>query len=306
MILKESWNVGAILSTTEDFFKKRGIDTARLDAELILAHTLDLPRERLLAGRERRLTDIEISAFRERVRQRAGHKPVAYLLNKKEFFSLPFYVDEHVLIPRPETEHLVEQASRWIAHQSKIKNLKSKIQVCEIGAGSGCIASALARARPECSITATEISGPAARIAVKNVAALGLLGRVRILHRNLFPFPSDLRFDLIVSNPPYLSLEEFEALPPAIRRFEPRLALTDEGDGLTVYRRIFRSAARHIRPDGALFLEVSPRIAAALESGGLLENSPLRLAALHPDLAGLPRVAELRFTAPARHQTVSC
>lgn len=281
-----TWQVGNLLSVTADFFSKRGIESARLDAEVLLADTLDLTRELLIARREQRLTDIELSAFRERVRQRAGQRPVAYLVNRKEFFSLPFYVDESVLIPRPETELLVELI---------LRRLKSQIQICDVGTGSGCIAAAVASSRPDCSVLATEISENAAKVAVKNMSDLGLLSNVRVCRCDLFPVHTSEPFDVIVSNPPYLSLEEYHALPPGIRKFEPKGALTDEKDGLTMYRRIFRSAASRIKPDGVLFLEVSPRIADLFRTRSFLADFSFVLTDIHKDLAGLPRVAEFHI-----------
>ncbi len=293
--MAEIWEVGKILAVTEDFFSKRGIESARLDAELLLADTLEVSREILLARREQRLTDIELSAYRERVRHRAGNKPVAHLIGHREFYSLPFYVDKNVLIPRPETELLVDLAAKWVNHESKIQNLKSKIQICDVGTGSGCIAAAVATHCPTACVTATEFSLAAAGIAVQNLSALGLLDRVRVVLCDLFPLGSTERFDVIVSNPPYLSLEEFESLPPGIRKFEPRMALTDEEDGTTIYRRLFRMARKRLIDGGVIFVEISPRIAGRIADGSLLKDLPFTCVATHPDLAGLPRAAELRL-----------
>lgn len=286
--MTEIWEVGKLLAVTADFFTKRGIESARLDAELLLAHTLDISRESLLARRERRLTDIELSAFRERVRHRAGDKPVAYLLNRKEFFSLNFYVDENVLIPRPETEHLVELALKSVGS-------KSNIRICDVGTGSGCVAAAIAHSLPEARVIATEFSRAAAAVAVHNMAELGLLGRARVVLCDLFPIQPADPYDVIVSNPPYLSVEEFESLPPTIRRFEPRMALTDEEEGVNFHRRILRAALTRLKPDGVIFVEISPRLAGRFQSEGGIVASPFICAAIHPDLAALPRVAEIRF-----------
>lgn len=285
--MSDPWTVAGLLSTTEEFFSKKGIESARIDAELLLADTLDLTRESLLARRERGITDIELSAYRERVRHRAANKPVAYLLNRREFYSINFYVDASVLIPRPETEILVEQTL-------KIISSKSQIHICDVGTGSGCVAAALAHSRPDVFVTATELSGSAARLAVRNLSDLGLLKNVRVVQCDIFPADSITSFDLIVSNPPYLSMEEYAALPPGIRRFEPQEALTDSGDGLGVYRRIFKLSAKRLRPEGILLLEISPRIAQILNTGGL-DPSPFAPGTVHPDLAGRPRVAEFHL-----------
>ncbi len=185
-------------------------------------------------------------------------------------------------------------------------NSKSQIHICDLGAGSGCIAAALAHCRPDIFVTATERSEGAARVAVKNICDLGLLSRVRIIRCDLFPIDVTEPFDVIVSNPPYLSLKEFESLPPGIRRFEPREALTDEGDGLTVYRRILKTSGEHLKSDGVMFLEISPTIAQHFSPDDLLKNSSFTLVAVHPDLAGLPRVAELRLEPEQSISRFSC
>lgn len=293
--MAEIWEVGKILSVTEEFLAKRGIDSARIDAELILADTLDISRESLLARREHRLTDIEVSRFRERIRSRAGHQPVAYLLRRKEFYSLPFFVNEHVLIPRPETEHLVESVLSWMDLKSKKAKSDSAFHLCEIGAGSGCIAAALAKSRAGIFITATEKNEEAARVAVKNISDLGLIHRVRVAHCDLFPIGLPAAFDAIVSNPPYLSLEEYEALPPTIRKFEPRESLTDEKDGLGVYRRILSRAGKRLQPEGSIFFEISPSIAPRLADRRFWAGTAFSLTSIQNDLAGRPRVAEFRY-----------
>ncbi len=288
--MTEIWESGRILSVTADFFKKRGIESARLDAEILLADTLEQTREILLADQSRLLTELELTRYRERVRQRAAGKPAAYLLNRKEFYSLPFYVDEHVLIPRPETELLVDLALKL----SRAAGCGRR--VCDVGTGSGCIAAALAHADADLQITATEISKDAARVAVRNLSDLGLLYRVRVVECDLFPAPAGERYDIIVSNPPYVSMEEFESLSPTIRRYEPKPALTDGADGLTVYRRLVTECPAHLRsPGGSILLEVSPRISQRLPAILAEEKSPLALVDVHPDLAGLPRVAQLSW-----------
>lgn len=293
--MSEDWNVGKLLSVTEDFFSKKGIETARLDAELLLADTLELSRESLLTRREQRLTDIEISSFRERVRQRGSAKPVAYLLRQKEFYSIPFYVDESVLIPRPETEHLVEHALAWITKRAEKKNPPTPFRICDIGAGSGCVSAAIASARTDVAVTSTEIDPRAAALAVRNISDLGLLNRVRIVQCDLFPIAADEPFDVIVSNPPYLSAQEYDILQPSVRKFEPKIALTDGMDGLSYYRRILGKAEQHLSRSGVLLLEISPRIAAEFSNAEFMDRFPLVLKKIHPDLAGLPRVAEFVF-----------
>lgn len=288
--MTEAWDVGRLLGRTAEFFEKQGIESGALDAELLLADVLDLSRESLLARRERQITDIELSAYRERVRQRAGSKPISYILNRKEFYSLPFYVDEQVLIPRPETEHLVEHSLKWLESRTAAA-VGNPIRVCDIGTGSGCIAASLAKSREDIYIVATEKSVGAAAVAVKNVADLGLLNRIRILACDLFPKDPEPKFDLVVSNPPYLSGAEYESLPPTIRKFEPREALTDGGDGLGVYRQILRQAPDYLRPGGQIFFEISPRGATAMPE--LLKDTPLKLVSIHHDLADRPRVAEI-------------
>lgn len=282
----EAWDVGHILNVTADYFKKRGIDSPRLDAELLLADALESSRESVLADRERRLTDFELIRYRERVSRRGRRCPVAYILGEKEFYGLPVRVDGRALVPRPDTETLVEAA---LARMDE----GAAVRVLDIGTGTGCIAAALATHRPAARIAATELSADAASLAVENLTALGLLDRVTVYHADLVP-QAPLEYDLIVSNPPYLSAEEYAALSEDIRLFEPKQALVGGADGLASYRAILRRAKTCLAAEGRLLLEISPRIAGLLPD--IAATSSYRIESILPDLAARPRVAVLQIS----------
>lgn len=259
------------------------MESPRLDAELLLADALELTRESVLAERDRRLNDLELVRYRERVRRRGRYCPVAYIVGEKEFYGLPVRIDPRALIPRPDTETLVEAALALIP-------LATPFRVCDIGTGSGCIAAALATHRPAARITATDLSSDAASLAVDNLTALGLLDRITVYHADLFPQAPGL-YDLIVSNPPYLSEQEYAELPEDIRLFEPKQALLAGADGLAAYRNILKRAAKCLTPGGRLLLEISPRVAELLP--GIVASSRFTLETILPDIAARPRVAQL-------------
>lgn len=287
--------IGEILQITEDFFRKQSIDSARLDAEVLLAHVLHIAREELLCRGKQEMTEAAISDYRVCVRLRGKGMPVAYIRQHKEFYGMNFRVNQNVLIPRPETEHVVTLASQWIHATTGKRNPGDVIEVCEIGTGTGCIAAALAHRHPDVHVTATDISEPAIRVALDNIADLGLLSRVQVLRCDLFPISTSCLYHLILSNPPYISLPEYDSLPKTIRDYEPKEALTDLDDGCSFYRRIITEAASHLHPSGTMFFEISPSVAEKIPQWTFLTESPFALGAIHPDYAGLPRVAEITW-----------
>lgn len=224
--------------------------TPRLDAELILSHLLGWPRARLLAEREHPVASATAEQFCGLIGRRADGEPVAYIVGHKEFYGLDLAVDRRVLVPRPETELLVELA--LAAGRRLAAGRDAPLRVADIGTGSGAIAIALASGLPAALIDAVDISPDALDVAGANVARHGLAGRVRLLHGDLLE-PLDGRYDLIVSNPPYTILAEVE---PNVLDHEPHLALAGGPDGADLYRRIFAGAPAHLRPGGALLCEI--------------------------------------------------
>ena len=224
----------------------RRSDSAGLDAELLLCSVLRCDRGRLYAHPEQGLTRTQAALFNERIKLRAEGRPMAYLLGKKEFWSLELAVSKDTLIPRPETELLVEKALELLPTE-RARN------VLDAGAGSGAIAIAIARERPKSRIIAVDNSPAALAVARKNIVAHGLR-RIRLIKANWLAFQHEHRYDLIVSNPPYIAAND-PHLKQGDIRFEPRAALVAGRDGLAAIRRLVGAAVNHIRPGGWLLLE---------------------------------------------------
>ncbi|MBX0327082.1 peptide chain release factor N(5)-glutamine methyltransferase [Oscillochloris sp. ZM17-4] len=225
--------------------------TPRLDAELLLAHLLAWPRARMLAEREYPVASELADTFSGLVARRAGGEPVAYIVGHKEFYGLELAVDRRVLVPRPETELLVELALAAAGRMAAGR--ADPLRIADIGTGSGAIAVALGVSLPESQIDAVDISAEALEVARANVARHGLAERVRLLRGDLLA-PLEGRYDLIVSNPPYTILAEVE---PNVYAHEPHLALAGGGPaGADIYRQIFASATERLRPGGALLCEI--------------------------------------------------
>jgi release factor glutamine methyltransferase len=254
--------------------------TPRLDAELLLAHALGVGRAHVLAGGASPLTAEQLGGFRGLVARRAELEPVAYLVGHKEFFGLDFVVDRRVLVPRPETELLVELALERL-------NVRAfgRLNVADIGTGSGCIAIALAKHLPSAELIAVDVSPGALQVAAANAERHGVADRVRLVQGDLLA-PLDRPVDLLVSNPPYTVLGEIDE---GVRRHEPRGALDGGPDGLDLYRRLLAEAPAKLRRNGAALLEIGATQGAAV-SELAREHFPGARISLHKDLAGLDRV----------------
>lgn len=257
--------------------------TPRLDAELILAHLLGWPRARLLAERDHSVASALAENFSELMTRRAAGEPVAYLLGHKEFYGLDLAVDRRVLVPRPETELLVELA--LAAARRVMKRHAEPLRIIDIGTGSGAVAIALSVHLPEAHIDAVDISDEALTVAQENVERHKLTGQIHLLLGDLFA-TSDRPYNLIVSNPPYTILAEVE---PNVRAYEPHLALAGGSDGADIYRRIFAAAPAHLCPGGALLCEIGAW------QGTLVANMaraafPAAEVQISQDLAGRDRV----------------
>ena len=280
--MSESWTVLKLLRWTADYFAGRGIDNPRLDAELLLADTLGFDRVGLYLNFERPLLADELAAFREQVKRRANREPLAYILGMTEFWSLPLKVTPAVLIPRPDTELLVEQA---------LPRLTGAARVLDVGTGSGALAIALAHERPECTVTAIDLSPAALAVAAENARSNGVAERIEFFRSDLAALPMG-PFALVVANPPYIPGGELASLMPEVRDFEPHLALDGGADGLDAYRALARQADAVLAPGGWLLVEVGIDQAAAVmrlfAAAGLAEIFTSR------DLAGIERVVGAR------------
>jgi release factor glutamine methyltransferase len=284
----KTWTVLELLRWTTEYFEKVGIDSARLDAEILLAHALEADRLRLYIDFEKPVLAEERDRFRELVRRRAQERmPVSLLLGEREFWSLRFRVSGDVLTPRPETETLVE------AGLSKIPDTKSTARILDIGTGSGAIALSLAAERPAAEVVATDLSEAALQIATENADHLHMGERVRFLAGDLFEPVASERFDLIVSNPPYVARADAGSLPPELSH-EPEMALFAGEDGLDVIRALVSKAGDHLSPGGWLLIEHSPEqveeIERALSRAGFVDVER------RFDLARRPRVVGARWS----------
>ena len=273
------WTIGKVLEWTQGFFQKKNIETARLDAELLIGHALKLERIGLYLEHHKPLKPDELGTIRSLVKRRAAYEPIHYILGYREFWSVRLNVDPRVLIPRPDTERLVE-----LALSTLTKNHTTILDLCT---GSGAIALALAKEREDLRITATDLSADALAVAQNNASALSL-SNIRFSQSDLFETIED-RFDLIVSNPPYIVREDLADLMPDVRDFEPMMALDGGEDGLLFYRKIMTSAPNHLKPEGHLLLEIGCDQADAVRA--LIESCPqLTWSGCFKDMAGNDRV----------------
>ena len=257
-------------------------DRARLDAETLLLHVLGKNKAWLLAHADEELPDEQAIRFLALIERRYAGEPIQYITGETEFYGLPFRVTPDVLIPRPETEHLVE----------KVIDLASRIEqprIVDVGTGSGAIAVALAKHLTDAFIVATDLSQAALEVAELNAGQNEVWERIRFLHGDLLAPVAGQRFDLIVSNPPYVSTADRATLSVEVREHEPALALFAGDDGLEVYRRLIPAAFAMLVPGGYLALEIgcgqSPAITELLTTSGFVQIEFV------PDLQGIPRVA---------------
>jgi release factor glutamine methyltransferase len=274
----ERWTVLKILQWTADYFADKEIDSARLEAELLLAATLGLDRVGLYVNFERPLDAVELSAFRERVQRRAQREPIQYILGETEFWSLIFNVGPEVLVPRADTEVLVEES---------LARIKGSARVLDVGTGSGAIAIALAHEKPEILVTALDCSQPALDVARTNAQRNGVVDRVTCLLGDLASLPTG-PFEMIVSNPPYIPSGDWQKLMPEVRDYEPRLALDGGDDGLQAYRQLAVQAGRVLVPGGWLLVEVG--IGQAADVSALFKAAGLTEIGQRDDYAGIARV----------------
>lgn len=272
--------LGELLSLATDRLARAGLLQPRLDAELLLAGVLQIPRLELYARNEVELAPALVAKFAELTVRREAHEPVQYLLGTAAFHQVELEVGPGVLIPRPETEGLVELALGLAPLGGT---------VLDLGTGSGAIALAMAMARPDLLVTATDLS-PEALVWVKhNRARLGLEGRVELLAGDLFEPLAGRQFGLIVANLPYIGEGERAVLPREVREYEPDLALFAGADGLAVIRRAIAAAPDHLCPGGTLLLELAPAQSAPIAK--LARDGGYRSCRFQHDLTGRPRMA---------------
>ncbi len=281
----ETWTIRRVLQWTQGFFREKGLDSPRLDAELIIGDALGLDRLHLYTDHDRPLDAQELAGIRERVRRRGRREPVAYITGKRGFWKLELQVGPGVLVPRPDTERLVECALEAAAAFETPR-------IVDVGTGSGCIALALAQDLPKATVLAIDRSPDALRIARANLEASGL-GNVTCVEGDLLEPARGFDPDLVVSNPPYIAGPDLADLPPDVRDFEPRLALDGGADGLVVIRRLVTQSGEMLRPDGRLLFEIGfdqgETAAAVVRADGRFVD-----VRVHRDYGGRDRVVDAR------------
>jgi release factor glutamine methyltransferase len=254
---EQAWTIRRLLEWTTPFLTRKGVDSPRLSAELLLSHVLSVPRIKLYTDYERAVGEKELTAFRELVKRAAEHEPIAYLTGRAHFFNLEFEVNRDVLIPRPDTETLVENVLQLMRSQPGM----DPPRVLDLCTGSGCVAAAMACHLKNATVLATDSSAAAVALARKNMQKLGLDGRVVVEQGDLYEAVTrqvDVQpFHLIVANPPYIPTGEIAKLDRNVREYEPTAALDGGPDGLSLHRRIMSGAADRLVSGGRIYLEIA-------------------------------------------------
>ncbi|HPL63620.1 MAG TPA: peptide chain release factor N(5)-glutamine methyltransferase [Syntrophales bacterium] len=279
-------SIKKVLHSGAELLKTSGRPACRLEAEILLCHCLGSDRALLYRGAEEAVPSDAENRFRELVGRRIRGEPVAQIIGKKEFWSLSFEVNRDVLIPRPETEILVEEALDALAGR------KGKLKILDLCTGSGAIAVALASELPDAEITATDISPRALETAHRNAEKHSVGQRITFLSGDLFA-SVDGSFDLIAANPPYIAEKDWTELEPGVRLYEPREALVAGPDGMEFHRRIAGESAAYLKEEGVLIMEIGwgqgDGAAGILEKAGIFEEIALR-----SDYSGIPRTVRAR------------
>jgi release factor glutamine methyltransferase len=271
-----------VIQRSTEFLARKGVASPRLQVESLLAHLLRMPRMKLYLSFERVLTSAELDALRALVQRRGQREPLQYIVGSTSFCGLEIALNRDVLIPRPETELLAERAWTFLQQAREASAL-------EIGTGSGCLAIALAHHAPQAKVCATDFSGPALELARRNAEANQVSDRVQFCPGNLFAAaPADARFDLIVSNPPYIPTARLGALEAEVRDYEPRSALDGGADGQDFYRRIAAEAGARLRPAGRVMVELDDEGAEATRR--IFQRARWRVEGVEKDYNGHERI----------------
>jgi release factor glutamine methyltransferase len=284
---QQEWTIKKLLDWTTDFFSKsEGSTSPRLEAEVLLAEALDCQRIMLYTRFDEVPEDGKLAPFRDWVKRRGAGEPVAYIVGHREFYSLKFDVDSNVLIPRPETEHVVVaalEAAKFFSGEP--------VRIIDVGTGSGCIAVTLATQLEHCKIAATDLSEPALGVARSNAERHHVEDKIRFFQGDLFDaLPAGSNpVQLIVSNPPYIGTSEIETMDDQVKKHEPEIALFSGEHGLEATRRLVESAPDFLVPGGYLIFESSPivmdQVAGFAKSNGVFESVEIQ-----KDFAGLERI----------------
>lgn len=273
------WTIGSLLKWTEQYFREKGVESPRLDAEVLLSHVLDKERIYLYVHFDEPLMAAELAEYKEMIKRRIAREPVAYIIGKKEFMGLNFKVTPKVLVPRPDTEILVGAVLDYLP--------ETAVRVADIGTGSGAVALSILINNDRLNVEAVDISAEALAVAEENAESLGIAERVTFLEGDLLS-PLSGEYDAIVSNPPYIPKADMLTLAPEVRKYEPELALYGGEDGLDFYRRLADGAGVFLCDGGFLSVEVG--IGEAAEVAALFEAAGLVRPEIIKDYAGIERV----------------
>jgi len=272
-----------VIQRSTDFLARKGVASPRLQVELLLAHLLRLPRLQLYLSFERALTAAELDALRALVQRRGQREPLQYIVDSTSFCGLEIALNREVLIPRPETELLAERG--W----TFLQKADGEPSALEIGTGSGCVAIALAHHAPRAKVCATDISGPALELARRNAETHQVSNRVAFCQGDLFSAaPAKARFDLILSNPPYIPTARINTLEAEVRDYEPRNALDGGADGQDFYRRMAVEAGAWLRPAGCIMVELDDEGAPATRD--IFQREKWRVEGVEKDYSGQERI----------------
>jgi len=249
---QQKWNIKEILDYSEDYLKSKGVESPRVEAEWLLSHALGNRRIDLYLQFDRLLSSSESVHYKSLLQQRLDHKPLQYIIGETEFMGLSLLVNENVLIPRPETEQLVEKAIKMLENSSSVP-----IKVLDVGTGSGNIAIALAKFLPSVEVTAIDVSEAAINLAKENADKNDVSDKIKFLafDLNSDSFPDDM-YDMVISNPPYISKLEMKTLQDEVKNWEPEVALTDHSDGIKLIEQVINKATNSIHKGGHILIEI--------------------------------------------------
>ena len=302
------YSIKQAISKASDKLNEIGIKYPQLEARILLQYAINKPHEYLLVNSDQQLNSLEIDAFEKALDRRLKHEPIAYITGIKEFYSRDFTVNKHVLIPRADTEILVDVVLQCPSQHSQchsrvggnpekkqmdsvVKPRNDNFHILELGTGSGCIAISLLLETPNAQVTATDISLNAIEIAKSNAVKHGVMDRLQIIHSDWFESLEKQKFDLIISNPPYISIEEKSEMALEAINHEPHLALFAEEDGLQAYRIIAENAKRFLKPNGKIILEIGFNQADKVSQ--IFSNYGYVVDNIHQDLQSHNRVIEI-------------
>ena len=284
----EPWTILRLLQWTTEHLKKCGSSSPRLDAEVLLAHARGCNRIELYTAFAEEPDEPVKAKFRELIKRRAAGEPVAYLVGMKEFYSISFQVSKHCLIPRSETEHVVIECLDR-AKKIRSEQPEKRLNIVDVCTGSGCIAVSVAKHLPQCTAIASDVSSEAIAVANSNVKLNQLEDRVSVVESDLLSAMEDNSTDFVLSNPPYISQDEFDKLEKTVRDYEPKLALVSGPTGMEIIERLSDQATCKLVDDGWFICELSPMIADAVLTR-LSADPNWKNTSLVKDLAGLKRL----------------